>query len=65
MDGTSWTDPRYADLVKAWDDMTARRVRQGPIKPCPTCHHGLGTVMMVDLKTKAPLSVGCPSCSLA
>ena len=58
MDDT-WTDPRYAELVEAFDEMKRRRQRQGPTHPCPACQHGLGTIMMVDLETKAPLSVVC------
>lgn len=62
MDGTTWTDPRYADLVAAWDEMKDRRVRHGPVTPCPSCQHGLGAIMMADLTTKEPISMTCPLC---
>jgi hypothetical protein len=62
VDGTTWTDPRYADVVAAWDRMAHRRLQQGPVRPCPSCQHGLGTVMMVDLTTRKPITMPCPRC---
>lgn len=64
MDGTTWTDPRYAELVEVFDELVARRRRQGPITPCPSCLHGLGAILMVDLTTKKPITpVRCTRCS--
>jgi hypothetical protein len=62
MDGSTWTDPRYAELVEAWDEMRQQRLRRGPVTRCPSCQHGLGTIMMVDLTTKRPITTPCLRC---
>jgi len=63
MDGTTWIDPRYADLVERWSHMQQERVRRGPVHPCPACLHGLGTIMMVNPETKEPISIPCAQCN--
>lgn len=61
MDET-WTDPQYADLVAAYDRL--RNGQNGPARPCPSCQHGLGALLMVDLTTKKPIITLCPVCSV-
>lgn len=63
MEETTWTDPRYAGLVETWDQMRQNRARRGPAAPCPSCLHGLGSIVMVDLVTKKPTVIPCPRCS--
>ncbi|PPS89554.1 hypothetical protein [Streptomyces sp. MH60] len=58
----SWTDPRYADLVETYDQLRQER----PVtRPCRSCLHGLGSVMMVDLTTRQPITVPCSACRSA
>lgn len=64
MSETMWVNPQYAELVEVFDQLVARRRRQGPIAPCRACAHGLGAVVMVDLTTRKPITpVPCVRCS--
>jgi hypothetical protein len=64
MDGNSWVDPRYAELVETWDQLKRQRQRRGGAsRTCPACRHGLGATVMVDLGTKKPISIPCQRCS--
>lgn len=62
MSETTWTDPRYADVVETFDRLRQQRQKQGPLKPCRSCTHGLGKILMVDPQTQKPIVVDCPSC---
>lgn len=62
MDGSTWVDPRYAELVAVWRRLREERACRGPDKPCASCGHGLGAVVMVDLVSKAPLVYACVRC---
>ncbi|MGA5598483.1 hypothetical protein ACPCSE_30035 [Streptomyces cellulosae] len=56
----TWTDPRYTELVDEYDRL--REKRATTVRHCPGCLHGLGSLMMVDLKTRRPLLVNCGLC---
>ncbi|MFD8650668.1 hypothetical protein [Streptomyces mirabilis] len=62
MSETRWVDPQYAELVEAFDELVARRRRQGPVTRCRSCTHGLGAIVMVDLTTKKPIVTPCTGC---
>ncbi|MGP3686547.1 hypothetical protein ACTVZO_17875 [Streptomyces sp. IBSNAI002] len=58
-----WVDPRQEDVVRYFTTTVQEAARRRGITPCDTCH-GIGTVVMVNLKTKQPFSVACSSCGL-
>jgi hypothetical protein len=62
MSETRWVDPRYAELVEVFDELVARRRRRGPVTPCRACTHGLGSIVMVDLVTRKPITTPCTGC---
>jgi DnaJ-class molecular chaperone len=58
-----WIDPQQEHVVEYFTTTVQEAARRRGIKPCDNCH-GIGTVVMVNPKTREPFSVACSSCGL-
>ncbi|WP_327416122.1 hypothetical protein [Streptomyces sp. NBC_01233] len=58
-----WTDPAQVHVVEYFATTVQEAASRRGITPCNTCH-GIGTVVMVNPKTREPFSVACSSCGL-
>jgi hypothetical protein len=55
VDGTTWTDPRYAALVDAWDRLKKHPRQETSCRGC----FGVGAVVMVTGEDRKPLILSC------